>query len=230
MERRRSKKSESIEIRLTLEDKQALMSKAAAQGRSASDVVRQSIASFRSDSERSRTLHKWSRAAAMLVVPSVVLAVAYSISSPAKGDNDYRRAFQSALARLDKDGNGMIDRQEFAGQTFLVLTPSAAGNGALDAVIHGPPNYLTSSPELRGDFAAQDANGDGRIRLAEYLAFRRGLARQKFATLDADSNGKVSLAEFRQELGIPSGEAGRRVFDSRDSNHDGWLSEQELGH
>lgn len=166
----------------------------------------------------------------MLVVPSVVLAVAYSISSPAKGDNDYRRAFQSALARLDKDGNGMIDRQEFAGQTFLVLTPSAAGNGALDAVIHGPPNYLTSSPELRGDFAAQDANGDGRIRLAEYLAFRRGLARQKFATLDADSNGKVSLAEFRQELGIPSGEAGRRVFDSRDSNHDGWLSEQELGH
>jgi Ca2+-binding EF-hand superfamily protein len=226
---RRSKKSESIEIRLTLEDKQALMAQAASQGRSASDIVRDSIAGDpRKRQASTRVRQSWARAGALLVVPLAVLAVAYAIASPASADGDYRKAFQSSLKRLDRDHNGMIDRQEFAGQTFLVLTPKASGSGSFSAVIHSPPNPLTSSPELRGDFAAQDRDGDGRITLAEYVSYRRELAHRKFGTLDANSDGALSRAEFSQELGVPAGEPGRKLFDSRDANHDGSLSEQEL--
>jgi len=227
MERRPPKKSESLEVRLSLGDKQALMRKAATEGRSASEIVRDSIASYPAHAEG--RLQSWRRVAALLVVPSTVLAAAYSIASPASADRDYRQAFQSTLARLDKDHDGMIDRQEFAGQTFLVLTPNGAADGALNADIHRPPNPLISSSDLRGEFAAQDRNGDGRITLAEYVSYRHDLAHRQFGALDANSDGKVSLAEFRQELGVPSGEAGRKLFASRDSNRDGWLSEQELG-
>jgi Ca2+-binding EF-hand superfamily protein len=229
MERRRSKKSESIEIRLTLEDKQALMDKAASEGRSASDIVRASIASYPSgDQGRARPLAKWSRAAGLLLIPSIVLATAYSISSPANGDRDYRRAFEATLARLDKNHDGMIDRHEFAGQMFIDFGTGRGGDGSVDLIVHRPPNPLASLPDLRGDFAAQDENGDGRITLAEYLSYRRTLAHQLSGTLDADSNGQVSLAEFRHEVGVPAGEPGRKLFAARDLNHDGWLSEQEL--
>lgn len=226
MARPRTKKSESLEIRLTLEDKQALMRKAATHGRSASDLVRDSIAGYPARAEG--RVHKWGRVAGLLVVPAVVLAAAYSIASPAAADRDYRRAFQSTLAHLDKDHNGMIDRQEFAGQTFLLLTPTGAADGSVSAVIHGPPNPLTSSSELREEFAAQDQNGDGRVPVDEYISYRHDLAHRRFGTLDADSDGRMSLAEFRRELGVPSGEAGRNLFATKDSNHDGWLSEQEL--
>lgn len=231
MERRRSKKSESIEIRLTLEDKQAFMRKAASQGRSASEIVRDSIATYSPDEQSSsRRLGKWSRGAALLLLPSSVIAVSYFISSPASGDPDYGRAFLETLARLDKNRDGTIDRQEFAAQTFLDLAPSSRGDGTLDVAVHRPPNFLDSSPDLRGEFAAQDEDGDGRITLAEYVAYRQGLAHRQFATLDADSNGRVTLDEFRKELGVPAGEPGRKLFASHDLNHDGWLSEQELDH
>lgn len=231
MERRRSKKSESIEVRLTLEDKQALMRNAASQGRSASEIVRDSIATYSPDAQsRSRRLGKWGRGAALLLLPAFVIAVSYSLSSPASGDPDYRHAFLETLARLDKNRDGTIDRHEFAAQTFLDLAPSGGDDGTLDVTVHRPPNFLDFSPDLRGEFAAEDGDGDGRITLAEYVAYRHALAHRQFATLDADSNGRISLAEFRRQLGVPAREPGRKLFASKDSNHDGWLSEQELDH
>lgn len=49
-----------------------------------------------------------------------------------------------------------------------------------------------------------------------------------FSTLDLDSDGRLSLAEFRQLTAVPPGEAGRKLFESEDTNRDGWLSEQEF--
>ena len=205
------------------------MRKAATEGRSASEIVRDSIANYPSGEQgRAGGLAQWRRTAGLLLIPSIVLAVAYSISSPANADRDYRRAFQSTLDRLDKDHDGTIDRQEFAGQMFIDFSGGRARDGAVDVSIHRPPNPLGSSPDLRGDFAAQDKNGDGRITVAEYVSYRRALSHQLFATLDADSDGQLSLAEFSQEVGVPAGDPGRKLFASRDSNHDGWLSEQEL--
>jgi len=228
MERRQSKKSETFEVRLTYEDKQALMKKASIQGRSASDIVRASISSKPSNSDRPMPTWTltWQRGAALFAIASAVLAVAYSISSPASADREYRRGFQIKLARLDKNRNGMIDRQEFAGQALIELTPSREGKGTFSGVIHGPP--LPSSPEVRGDFAAQDEDGDGRITRTEYVSYRHNLAHRHFGALDANSDGKLSFPEFSQDFGIPPGEPGRKLFALRDFNHDGWLSEQEL--
>lgn len=230
MNKRRSKKSESIEVRLSHPDKLALMSRAAAEGRSASDIVRGSINRYVGGHPRKRPniVRMLARGLTFVALPATVLALAYSISSPARADRDYERAFRSSLQRLDKDHNGAIDRREFAGQTFIMLIPTGAADGTVSGIIHGAPNPLISSPELRGDFAAQDENGDGHITLSEYIAYRRNVAHRKFGTLDADSNGRISLAEFRKQLGVPAGEPGHKLFVSDDSNHDGWLSEAEI--
>ena len=227
---RRSKKSESIEVRLSHTDKLALMSRAAAEGRSASDIVRGSLNSYIGEHPRKppSSLRKLARGITFVALPATVLALAYSISSPARADREYELAFRSSLQRLDKDHNGVIDRREFAAQSFITLIPTGAADGIVSGIIHRPPNSLVSSPELRGEFAAQDQDGDGSITLGEYVAYRHNVAHRDFGTLDADSNGRISLAEFRRRLGVPAGERGRELFVSQDANHDGWLSEEEL--
>jgi hypothetical protein len=89
---------------------------------------------------------------------------------------------------------------------------------------------------LRGLFAGHDYNRDGRISPRELNAF----AVLVFVSTDADADGRVSLAEFlawdpgfaslaRERGKVEAFEAAKReVFEARDRNGDGGVDETEM--
>ena len=180
------KKSETIEVRVSHDLKRALMSKAAGEGRSASDVVRHSIDSYVQGLSGAEA-NPWRHVAAFAVA-ALILLFAYSLSTPAAAD--HRRDFEAAKARLAFAQTDLSDRKRLA-------------------------------TEFAGEF--------GKERLFVAAFARPGMKHAAFSTLDLNSDGWLSLAEFRQLMDVPPGVAGRKLFESKDSNHDGRLSEQEFG-
>lgn len=83
--------------------------------------------------------------------------------------------------------------------------------------------------------AALDANGDGKVTLAEFQAGRGG---QMMARLDADKDGKLSRDEFsamrkaKTDASAPAAaKAGRgadRMWSRLDADNDGFLSRGEM--
>jgi len=183
---RQAKKSESIEVRVSHDLKQALMKKAADEGHSASEIMRSSISSYLRGSAGAPRMSPWNHAAAF-VVAALVLLFAYSISTPAAAD--HRREFQAAKARLAFGEVGLGRRKR-----------------------------------LETQFAQEF--GKERVILA--MPATPGMRHADFSTLDINSDGRLSLTEFRQLMTVPIGDAGSKLFDSEDTNHDGWLSEQEF--
>lgn len=184
---RQLKKSETIEVRLSHDLKQAFMAKASDEGRSASDVMRDSIAGYLgSGRAAAKPSNPWRHAAAFSVA-ALVLLFAYSISTPATAG--HRRELEAARARLEFADMDVASRKKLAGEF---------------------------AAEFRGQRLTIATPADAKTK---HFAF---------STLDLNSDGRLSLAEFRALTAVPPGDAGRRLFQSEDSNHDGWLSEQEF--
>jgi len=181
-----SKKSESIEVRLSHGEKQAFMSKASFEGRTVSEVVRHSIASYLSDERQRRSGSIWKHSAAFAVA-GITLLFAFSISSPAAADR--HREFEALKARAAYDRTtDKVERERLA-------------------------------KEFAKEFASQRIVLSAPDRQAIHIAF---------TDLDFDSDGRLSLTEYRHLIGVPDGDAGRRLFEAHDRSHDRWLSEQEF--
>lgn len=89
------------------------------------------------------------------------------------------------FGRLDRNGDGIVDRREFVD-------------------LRSPPDAVSARArrirQLRiRRFAEIDADRDGRISRAEYMAFGRRL----FARLDRDGNGVIVLNEVAPAAGNP---------------------------
>jgi Ca2+-binding EF-hand superfamily protein len=219
------KKSESIEVRLSHEAKQALMSKAGLEGRSASEILRECIGRYLNPPrEKTRSQWKLWQPVVAIGLGSVALLFAYSLSTPATAVPNLRPMFES----LDKDHNGLIDPREYAGQRIVMLTSNGSSGGPVMLQMTDPSNTLASSYQLRADFAGADTNEDGVVSYEEFAAYRRSVRHRGFAISDADANGWLSLREFQQIPGVAGDAAGRKLFESRDANHDGQLSEAEF--
>jgi hypothetical protein len=107
---------------------------------------------------------------------------------------------------------------------------------------------LLAASAAYADEPNPDANGDGRVTRAEYLAFN---ARQTLAWGDTDRDGRISKAEARAKMGaravlldafwgrVDTNRDGflarpemdvmaTQGFDRADTNHDGALDEAEI--
>ena len=51
---------------------------------------------------------------------------------------------------------------------------------------------------------------------------------ERFAATDADHDGKVTKAEFKAVLNPTAQQSIERIWINRDTNRDGWLTEQEM--
>lgn len=180
-----SKKSESIEVRLSHGDKQAFMSKASFEGRTASEILRHSIASYLSGEPRGSSRSPWKHAAAFAAA-GITLLFAYSISSPAVAVDG--RVVQAVKARAAYDrSTDKLERQKLA-------------------------------KEFAKEFA--------RMRVMP-VPGRQGI-HETFANLDFDRDGRLNLSEYQHLMGVPDGDAGRKLFEAQDRGSDGWLSENEF--
>jgi hypothetical protein len=180
------KKSESIEVRVSHQLKQAFMSKAADEGCSASDIVRRSIASYMHDRVADSGTSSWQHVAA-LGVATIVLFFAYSISSPAAAD--HHLDFEAAQARLAFDHAGIVERKKLAAEF-------AEQFGEERVSIPAP-----SGPQAKHSaFLTLDLDSDGRLSQAEFRELMGVPAgdpgHERFESMDMNHDGWLSEQEF----------------------------------
>lgn len=104
-------------------------------------------------------------------------------------------AQDGAFARIDTSGDGLIQRQEvLALREAMFLRIDTDGSGAItEAEIAAAREAATTGQGARANSRIwqQDANGDGRLTLAEYTSRTRG-----FDMADRDGDGVLDRREF----------------------------------
>ena len=178
MSKRRSKKSETLEVRLEHEVKSALMRKAHGEGRSTSAVVRSFIASYLADKPkeaRSMFMTLWKPAAALGTASMAVIWAAVS-PAPLHAKPDIRTVFQA----IDRNGNGAISSDEFAQHRSSPAIQKLhdghghAGHEAMAAMHRAnaqSEHHKPSDETLRSTFAKLDADSNASVTLEEFQAF-----------------------------------------------------------
>ncbi|HEV8408594.1 MAG TPA: EF-hand domain-containing protein [Sphingomicrobium sp.] len=177
---REPKKSETIEVRLPHKVKSALMNKAHSEGKSASEIIRQSIDSYLAEQPtegRSMLFALW-KPAALIGAGSLALVLVSISATPIQARPDLRSVFQM----LDKNHDGAITINEFIRDAsdpaiekmHHTHMQSAAGPGGM-ASMHAKMMRAThdkaSDQVLRAHFAKLDANSNGSVTFAEFRAF-----------------------------------------------------------
>lgn len=195
-----SKKTETIEIRVSPELKQVLARQSAARGRSMSETIRTLIAQEAAggafpqpDGDKTMTRPSFLRRgrAAALALPMLILAALYLVAAQAPATAAGTEA-RVLFAELDRDGDAVVTGAEI--EALLRAEgwrPDAACNTA------APPADLpcTLAAEAAHHHARADSDGDGVVVYAEVAAIiTRDLA-EAFLDTDIDENGVLSVDE-----------------------------------
>jgi hypothetical protein len=180
MSRRSPKKSETLEVRIPHEVKDALMRKAHAEGRSASEVVRKLIDSYLSahpKEARSMLIGFWKPAAVAGAAAIAIVSTAIS-PAPSHAKPDLRSVFQT----LDRNRDGNISLSEFlrdasdpnVEKMHHAHMKGAGSNGQMTAAhaqMMKAGHGKAPGTMLRSHFAQLDANSDGSVSFGEFQAF-----------------------------------------------------------
>jgi hypothetical protein len=157
------KKTETLELRLPYETKQAFMARCRDAGTSASETLRGFIAGYVDDRGACRRDRK--RLAIRIGLVSIALAAATAVAEPALA----RASVSASFAQLDANRDDRISFAEFA--------RAAKPDVALDV---GPAVSLAESGRLSADLKARilresfdriDTNRDGELSLAEFRRY-----------------------------------------------------------
>ena len=243
MRQRKDKKSEMLEIRISYAEKQAFIALCRAEGRSASAVVRELVATYSAGKTR-RPLQTLQRIIAMtrtiiarpkrLLAPALAAstALAFGLSAPSGAEADPRAAFDL----IDRDRDQAIIYSEMLAHIVeegLLVNPSAR---------EGAPQRIASAEEVEGairsEFARYDADRDGAVTYAEFASFYVWRVDSVFAAMDRDSSGALERPELRSSLGalglaegVSTQSRDQRVdhvLDELDTDRDGALSYDEF--
>jgi Ca2+-binding EF-hand superfamily protein len=177
---REPKKSETIEVRLPHKVKTALMIKARAEGRSASEVIRQSIDFYLAaepKEERSMLIALWKPAA---LIGAGSLALVLTSISPTS--SQARPDLKSVFEMLDRNHDGAITIDEFLRDAADPAIEKMHHAHMKEAGAHGgmapmhdqmmrAKHDKASDQMLRAHFAEMDANSDGSVTYQEFRAF-----------------------------------------------------------
>lgn len=96
----------------------------------------------------------------------------------------------------------------------------------LSAVAITGTSVLAEGPKDRQPVSFQelDTNGDGQVTKEEIQAH----SAQRFTNADADGDGQLSLEEMQAAAQQRANDRVAKMFEKRDANQDGFLSEDEL--
>ena len=204
------KKSEMLEVRIPHPTKAAFMDKARAEGRPASQIVRESIDLYLAGGTRSSTLREKSTLflrknakALLLVVSGAVAAIVMSVAiSPASARPDLGTAF----AALDLNGDGVVSLAEFTDPQKALTTDLS--------VAQPPPNARVAVAAPRGSgtpayvrYMLDTGTTDGVLPLLIVVDMpEHGLSGpnftklvgKAFAALDRNGDGKLTTEEFER--------------------------------
>src|SRR5690349_17533438 len=240
MERKREpKKSETLEGRVPHEVKDALMRKAKSEGRSASEVIRNSIDAYLADRSKEKPnmlIAAWKPAA---FAGAAAIAIVWTALAPAPlaAGPDLRVAFD----HFDTNKDGAVTLAEFrAGHDedrMFVHSGKAPGHSApfIMPLHHAVPIGSVGSPVpesfLKSEFAKEDRDHNGRVDFAEFKGFHVAMMAAAFAQIDTNNDGGVDSAELDAVTARLPPDAPHPTFGELDRNHDGKLDSSEFfGH
>lgn len=231
----KEKKSESLEVRLSLSEKNAFAARVAARGETMSAALRRLIAEDgvpHSYSKEVSTMKKTVVAASPVILTIAILAAVSMSGASAKTD------FAGNFRAKDTNGDGFVDRIEMLSymtqQAEQVNLPSDCDGTELAKV-------WSMSPEELADDAIgfSDADNDGRITLSEVVAANERYRADDFTSADTNEDGFVTLAElefgFREDeakvsaecraaIGMHSAARASEILEQIDTDGDGRIS------
>ena len=204
------KKSEMLEVRIPHPTKAAFMNKARAEGRPASEIVRESIDVYLAGgthpptfTEKSIMFLRNNAKALLLLASGAAAAIVMSVAiSPASAQPDLKAAF----AALDDDGNGFVSLAEFSGPKKALATDISTAQpvpAARIAIASAPPSgapvyirYMLDTGTADGVLpllVMVDLPKDG-VASADFSK----LVGNAFAGLDRNGDGRLTADEFER--------------------------------
>lgn len=248
---RKPKKSETLEVRLPYETKQAFLTACREDGTTASEVVRGSIDDYLDERGRPETETQPRSVIAMIPAPirkKRYLAVAGGLAGlaalvalPSAADPDFMATFH----KFDKNGDGVLTPEEFFDGDLPAETVTEtrramrqdkpAPDPTAMRVFH--EDYVSIFPRAEGhpdgewglmmSISAGIENAPDDLDL-DTFDFRRAADLDPFATsfidFDADANDAVSYAEFEVRFNALLAKG----FNRLDRDGDGYLVEREF--
>lgn len=201
-----SKKTETIEIRVSPELKAKLAEKSRAEGKTMSGFMRDLVTMppERGSTQTGETLMTKSiKRAGIVAIPAIALAAVASAFVPAMAvaNPDTRVAF----AELDIDGDGAITADEYMLAYLLQVTPA---EGTDDAMIQACAGDIETQAELVTEAEMQllDVDGDGSVSYAEMHGVMQRQAAETFLALDVNGDGLLDGAEIIADIQTAEGE------------------------
>jgi Ca2+-binding EF-hand superfamily protein len=235
----RAKKSETLEVRIPYETKQAFLTACREDGTTASEVVRESVHTYldgreRPTPQRTRTLimklpqpvRRYAPRIAASAVAAIGLATFAALPSAAAPD------FQSVFKKLDANGDGVLTAEEFAG-------PKDSGDGrdvVVETRIHkssdgkdGAPPPSGKAPEIKQDaisfWLPDELSKDGAQEQHEYRFVSR---REMNVTTDSKSGAGASPTPPAPPATFSMEDMRKREFDTFDKDRDGKVNYGEF--
>lgn len=237
------KNSETLQVRLPHGLKRDFMARCDQEGRPASAVLRDFIDGYLSRPVEILTSEKAAMIRRRFVYPTLALAAlvgtaAVMIPRPGVAGDD----LASAFAAMDRDHDGKLTAQELdapiEGLTVTLrptVVPTSGPTPPLGVAQVGPTMpWSRFAQQIIDD---RDQDGDHRMNLAEFRAFRTISAQETFMARDSDRDGRLSPAEFMaQQPNAPPADAATQAriepllakrFTRLDGDHDGFLTPAE---
>ncbi|MCV6593286.1 MAG: EF-hand domain-containing protein [Silicimonas sp.] len=193
-----SKRTESIEIRVSPEEKSALQAQSAAQGKTMSGYLRDQITSDgRCDTAQGTTMMKrlLSARTSALALPLLMLPGLYLMAgnTSATASQEAREIF----AEIDANGDGVVTAAEYNSAVFGWETE---GGEAFE------PPAACAEDEIEWEFADDpmnvavvDSDGDAKITFEELDTSLQRERVETFLHIDHDGDGIVTMAEVMGE-------------------------------
>lgn len=192
-----SKKTETIEIRLSPEEKAALAEKSGAAGLSMSQYVRDLVetgAPKGTAKGPNFMANRTFRTSLLAAIPVAAAAFVYSFAAtaPVHATSEARITF----AELDRDGDGAITEAEFTAimteEEEAFPLPAACTGTEIEAEMSAP-----LADRVKEEMAYLDSNGDGTVAYEELAAVLTRERAEEFLDTDANEDGFVTLPELK---------------------------------